>query len=476
VTEGLERVLRVAAPVLALTTVALALRWGAPSPLRAAIVKGSPPANAGTGLAWQVLAIDESHGAREPVVGMPMRAVARQGTEERDWSGTTNRDGVAEMSLGLARPEGMHLEVYAGGDLLASGEVAIPGALVRRGPGSPWARPARRDGPILLDVAVLGQRAASGFPASIWVRATDEATRHAAAGVTIEPEKSGSFVPASPTATTDARGWAEVVATPWGHAVSMFFHARAADGRTGDWAGALIVSPGAPEVRVPARVVADEAPVVEVVTHTTRPTAYIEVVDAQGRAWAGSLAYPSEESAASRVVATLPRLAPGLYWAIADDSPAGASELAPGTAVRPFFVAASDDAALAFGRDAAECAPPSDIRATGRALSVCLALAPAPPAPRWVALEGFSERYKKESAKRSKGVAFALVAIVSGAILEALLLVRAAMRARARLRVLENAEEGAEANFVTRGWVAVMVVLVAMLGFAMLAAFVARMR
>jgi hypothetical protein len=328
----------------------------------------------------------------------------------------------------------------------------------------------------LLDVAVLGQRAASGFAASIWVHATDETTRHAVAGVTIEPEKSGSFVPASLTATTDGRGWAEVVATPWGHAVSMFFHARATDGRTGDWAGALMISPGAPEVRVPARVGPDEAPAVQVVTHTTRPTAYVEVVDGHGRAWADSLAYPADESAASTVVATLPELAPGLYWAIAGDSPGGASELAPGTAVRPFFVAASDEAALAFGKDAAECAPPSDLRGAGRALSVCLALAPPPPAPRWVALEGFSERHKKEAAKRSKGVTISLVAIVSGAILEALLLVRAATRSRARLRALENAEEGAEADIVTRGWVAVMVVLVAMLGFAMLATFVARMQ
>jgi hypothetical protein len=458
-----------------LATVALALRWGAASPLRAAIVKGAPAASAGVGLAWQVLAIDESHGTREPVAGFAMRAIARQGGEERGWSGSTNRDGVAEMSLGFSRPYGMHLDVYAGPDLLASGDVAVPGTIVRRGPGSPWARSARRDGPILLDVAVLGQRAASGFPATIWVRATDEATRAAAAGVTIESEKSGSFVPASPTATTDGRGWAEVVATPWGHAVSMYLHARAADGRTGEWAGALIISPGAPEVRVPARVAPDEAPVVQVVTHTTRSTAYIEVDDAQGRAWAGSLSYPPEESAAQRVVATLPKLAPGLYWAIADDNPSGASELAPGAAVRPFFVAASDEAALAFGRDTSECTPPGDIRAAGRALSVCLALAPAPLTPRWVALEGFSERHKRESAKQSKGVAIALVAIVSGAILEALLLVRAATRSRARLRAVENAE-GAEADIVARGWGALMVVLVAMMGFALLAAFVARMK
>jgi hypothetical protein len=210
-------------------------------------------------------------------------------------------------------------------------------------------------------------------------------------------------------------------------------------------------------------------------TLATRSTAYIEVDDANGRAWAGSLPFATDRGA-PRAVATLPRLAPGLYWAIADDDAAGASELAPGAAVRPFFVAASDEAALAFGRDAAECAPPRDIRETRRVMSVCLALAPAPLTPRWVALEGFSERHAKDAAKRAQGVAIALVAIISGAILEALLLVRAATRSRARLRALEDAEGRGEADIVARGWVAVMVVLVAMLGFAMLAAFVARMR
>ncbi len=488
-TERIERGLRVGAPVAALATVALALRWGASSPTRSAIVTGAPASSAGTGLAWQVLVVDNSAYTPMPLPGCPVRAVARQrgdGTpasprggphsEERTWSGITNEDGVAEMTLGFSRPEGMHLEVSSGPVLLASGDVTVPAALLRAAPETPWARFARREGAVSLDVAVLGQRAASGFPTTLWVHAMDAAARAPLAGVTVEPETDSSFVPRELGATTDARGWAKLVATPWGHAVSMILHAHAPDGRKGDWAGALYVSPGAAKITMPDRVSPDETPVVEVVTQTTRPIAYLEVDDAHGRAWGAAVPFVARGGAAPRAVAKTPRLAPGLYWAVATDDPGAAAQLGPGTSVRPFFVAADDEAALAFGTDSAECAAPGDLREAERAVSVCLALASAPQTPRWVALEGRSQQERRDAVKRSFGLAVALVAIVAAAVLEALLIVRAVRRARARLRAAARAEGNEAAPIVAKGGVAMLAVSVAMLGFALLAAFVARMR
>jgi hypothetical protein len=73
-------------------------------------------------------------------------------------------------------------------------------------------------------------------------------------------------------------------------------------------------------------------------------------------------------------------------------------------------------------------------------------------------------------------MAMALVAIVAAAVLEALLIARAAVRARARLQVAADAEEGVTAPIVEEKSVALLGVLLALLGFALLAAFVARMR
>jgi hypothetical protein len=475
VTERVERVLRVATPIAALATVALALRFGAPSPTRSAIVTAAPASSADTGLAWQVLVVDENHSTREPLALAPVRAVAREGDEERVWSGATNEDGIAEMGLGFRRPEGMHLEITSGSLLLASGDVTVPAALPRARPETPWARFARREGAVFLEVAVLGQRAASGFPATVWVRASDAATRAPLAGLTIEPEGDSSFVPRDLRSTTDARGWAKIVATPWGHAVSMILHAHGPDGRKGDWAGALYVSPGAAELTVPDRVGPDEAPVIEVVTQTTRPTAYVEVDDRHGRAWGGAAPFVARQGAAPRAIARPSKLAPGLYWAIAADDPGGASQLGPGTSVRPFFVAASDEAALAFGTESETCLAPGGVHDVGRVVSVCLALASASPTPRWIALEGISRHATQDAARRSLGLAIALIAILVAAALEAVLIARAAVRARAHLRAAAEAEHS-DAPVVERGVGALVAVLVAMLGFALFAAFVARMR
>jgi hypothetical protein len=254
----------------------------------------------------------------------------------------------------------------------------------------------------------------------------------------------------------------------------MVLHGRAPDGRHGDWVGEVPISPGAADIQLPDRIAPDEAPVIEVVTQTTRPTAYVEVDDDQGRAWGGFAPFAAGPMGAPRAVLHVPRLAPGLYWAIAADSPEGAAKLETGTSVRPFFVAASDEAALRYGTGAGGCVPARDD--APQALSVCLALAPARRTPRWVALEGLSHHASEDATRRSFGLAMALVAIVVAAVLEALLIARAAMRARGRLQAAANEEEGVTAPIVDERGIALVAMLAALLGFALLAAFVARMR
>jgi hypothetical protein len=490
-TSRVERALLVATPMVAMATVALGLRIGAGSAVRAAVVYGAPLSSAGTGLAWQVVAFDEDGGLREPAPRFELEVIAREDGREVRWHGATSEDGAAEMRLPFASPA-VHLEVRAGPVLLAIGDAVVPAALPRDAPGSAWASFARREGDVMLDVAVLGQRVPTGVPASLWVRATDGVTRAPLAGVIVEAERDSSFEPSTTHVTTDARGWAHLVATPVGHAVGVVLHAKAASGRRGEWAGGLYVSPGAAELALAERVAPGEEPVFDVVVPTLRTTAYLEVDDAHGRAWAAAMPVTARTGELPRATVHAPPLAPGLYWAVEAGDPTGASRLGPGSVARPFFVASSDEAALAFGTDAAVCAAPADARDTARVMSLCLALAGATPVPRWTALEGFTMQHARDAAKRTRGLAIGLGAIGLAVILEALLLLKAAVSSRARLReaAADAADEGEAGDagdegeardtregvsrLVGKGWTVGIALLVALMGFALMAAFLAR--
>jgi hypothetical protein len=475
-----ERLLVVLAPAAAVAAVALGLRIGAGSAVRAAVVYGTPASGAGTGLAWQVVAFDEDHGIREPAPGLGLDVIAQSGWHEARWHGVTGEDGAAEMLLppldpaSPTAPPDLHLEVRAGGVLLAAGDAATPSALARIAPASSWARFSRREGAVVLDVAVLGQRVATGFPASLWVRATDASSHAALAGVDVEAERDSSFQPAASHVTTDARGWAHVVAMPVGHAVGVVLHAKASDGRTGEWAGGLYVSPGAPQLLVDERVPPGQDVGIDLVVPTVRTTAYVEVDDARGRAWAAVVPVRGPAGEMPRATILAPPLAPGLYWAVAAGDPAGASELGPGTIARPFFVAADDDAALAMGTDPSTCAPPGDPRDAPRVRAVCLALAAATPVPRWTALDGLVMQHARDAQKRAHGLTIGLAAIFVAVLLETVLLLRAAASSRARLRAAAQEEGAPQAQLVGRAGTVALALLVALLGFALLAAFLAR--
>jgi hypothetical protein len=472
----MQRWLLVATPTAALATVALGLRLGAGSAVRAAVVYAAPRSVAGTGLAWQVVTFEEDRGGRQPIALPDVVVVGRVGTSESRWHGATNEDGAAEVLLQLPSEDGVHLDVLAGGATLASGEARATPTLPRVAAGSAWTRFAHREGPIALDVVVLGQRVPSAFPAVIWARATDSVSHAPLSGVTIEPEPDASFVPSTGATRTDTRGWAEVVATPVGHAVTMTLQARAPDGRRGVWIGGLFISPGAARLAARARFAPEEEPLVEVVVPTVREAEYVEIDDPRGRVWATIAKLDVDARGMPRGSIRVPRLAPGLYWAVSSSDPGGAAALGPGTSVRPFTVASTDELALGFGPDASECAPPLDPRDAPRVLSICLALAAATPVPRWTALEGFSAKHAGDEQRRSRGARLALAAIAFAAVLETLLVLRASAQARARLRTAAEGEGVAAKTFLGRAWTVAVAVLVGALGFLLLAAFVARLR
>jgi hypothetical protein len=457
-----ERLLLVLTPAVAMAAVAVGLRLGGRGDLRAAVVRAAPTAAGGAGPAWQILVFDEERGAREPASGLALDVLARAGDASATWHGVTNADGVAEALLALPGADGVSLEVRSGGAVLARGNVEPPPIEKRTAGDAGWLRFARREGPIALDVALVGARAAPGFPADLQVRATDAASHAplASSVVSIENDSSLQLAPGA-SGTTDARGWVHLVAIPVGLAVTVTLHARAPDGRAGEWIGGLYMSPGAPSVTVEPRVEPDAPLRLGVTMPTARSAAYVEIDDARGRAWAATLALTAGPDGTTHADVEAPGLAPGLYWAVASADPSSNASLSAGTIARPFFVASTDEAALAFGTEREACAPPRDVRETRRALGPCLALSAVVPAARWTAIDGFVAQRALDRDARSKGLAVALGALAVAIALEALLLLRAAAGGGAR-------------GGNRRARTVALAVLVGLLGFALLAAFIVR--
>lgn len=467
--SAIERLLLVLTPAIALTAVGVGLHIGGRGAVRAAVVRGAPPSAAGTGLAWQVVVFDEDQGARETAAGVPLEVIARAaGTPDATWRGVTNDDGVAEVSIAGHDARTLSLEVRSGDRILAQGDATEPPKAGAPTPVGGWMRFAHREGAIALDVALLGARAAPGFPSELWVRATDAVTHAPVAGasVALDPADSDGVevdagaqpADAQPRAgRTDSRGWTHLAVTPIGLAVTAALSARGIGAKTGVWVGGLFMSPGAPRIDVATRIDPHTPVALRVAMPIVRALAYVEIDDAKGRAWAASPHLAAGADGTSHTELDAPALAPGLYWAVAAADPTGAATLEAGSSARPFFVAPDDEAALASGTDRDVCAAPRDPRETSSAVAACLALAPIAPggsAARWTALDGFALQRQLDREARERGLAVSLGALAVAIALEAVLLLRAAVGGRART--------------------VAVAVLVGLLGFALLAAFIVR--
>jgi hypothetical protein len=260
-----------------------------------------------------------------------------------------------------------------------------------------------------------------------------------------------------------------VTVTAVGLTLSLQVRAQAPDGRWGTWSGGLLASPGAPELSARLRWPAGEAANLALRTPSARTIEYVEVDDATGRVWAQpvDLAIAADGTASAKVA--LPALPRGLYWIFAAGDPEGASDLGAAAAARPFVVAESDRDAMALLPDG-DCAAGGDD--TGAALGGCLASAGAAPVRRRLALDGFVAKSSRRAAKRARGVAISVGAILVTMVLEAALVLRAARRTQLGLSTrLPESRGTLQISTAAAGAVAVSVVL---LGLALLAALLLR--
>lgn len=506
-------ILKVGAPLVAILTLMIGLRIGAGEAVRAAVVFGAPVGhaapNGSTRLVWQLLTFLDDRGVKETIPMKGIEVVARSKGHEARWTGASNADGIAEVSLemeGLAFGDPLDLEVRIEGEKqpLAAGPA-------KWGPPQPerstsatnaaTARPTVRNGIVGLDVVVEGGRLIAGFPTSVWVRATTPAGM-APTSLVLEADPEPGLLAGREKATPCASGWTEFPMTAQAHVTGSAFVARrvaagapaadASDGGAGDggasdagadasatdggasgasakhpagrWFGALPVAAGAFFISTPSAIEANKPQTVVLIAPNPRDVVYAELDDTRGRVAAAALPVATEAGDPTpRARFALPPLAPGLYWLVVSGEPRGAEHMA-GAAVSK---------AIVVGDGAAGLAPDSAVNVHDACvLGPWLAQRQATGFPRWVALDGLPARSADNRSRHTLGLLIGVLSLLAAGILETLLLIAASREARVALQLAELDEDDPSAQKVTAhppGGGVVMAVLVAVLGLALLA-------
>ena len=315
--------------------------------VRAAVVFGAPlghPApNGSTRLAWQLLTFLDDRGVKETIPMKGIEVVARSKGHEARWKGSSNADGIAEVSLemeGLAFGDPLDLEVRLEAE---AREAARGGA---RDVGAPreeratsatnaaTVRPTVRNGIVGLDVVIEGGRLIAGFPTPVWVRTTPPAGM-APNSLVLEAEPEPGLLAAREKATPCDSGWTEFPMTAQAHVAGTAFVARrtgTGTGRTpmrertrgrsrtqgarmparartqrsadagagapkhpvGRWFGAMPVAAGAFFISMPRTIEERKPSTVVLIAPNPRDVVYAELVDTRGRVAAAALPVATE--------------------------------------------------------------------------------------------------------------------------------------------------------------------------------------
>lgn len=446
----MRRLLLIAAPLVAVLTLMLGLRIGAGEAVRSAAIFAAPPTQGRVSL--QILTYYEERGVRETVAMTGLTLVARSngGKKEARWRGVSNEDGIAEANLVFDHDpvttdgdvKDIDVELRADGEKepLAAGRISFTTTAWGRSESSrAAARPAKRVGPIPIDVLVEGERLVPGFESSIWIHAPG------ASAVDIDPEP-GLEVQKTHLVPCDAGGWMELVVTARAHVVGLAIKAGASE-----WYGPLPVAPGAFFVGMPRSVPEGKSIDVVLVAPNPRTVVYAEVDDTNGRVWAAALPVALDPGdSIPRAKVSLPPLSKGLHWLVVSGEPRGAEKLAGAAVAKPFEVG--------HPRDACAAGP-------------WLAERPAEGFPRTLALDGMTVRGATNARRRRIGLLIGFVALAAAAILDSILMIAMAREARA-ITLLADLAEGEEPKALTAeppGGSILVGVCVAVLGFALLA-------
>lgn len=469
-TNALRRhrsLLLVLTPLVSIGTLMLGVYVGASAPVRAASVFTAPPGmpprqGAPAPFAWQIFTYLEDRGVRETIPIRGLTVIARRGDEESRWAGDSNADGVAEATLALTAPspgDVIEVEVLVQDEPfpLARGSVVLEdeprwARTSEEVHETAAARPSKREGPIALDVWVEGARLVVGFETPVWVRVRTP-SEVTAADVSVRASPEAGLRVTREELTVGCDGWAELRAVAEGHVAGVTLDARSPPTATGVWFGALPVAPGAFFVDAPRFIPEGEPTTALVVAPNPRRVVYAEIDDERGRVFAAALEVGvSSDDPVPRAKFTFPELAPGLHWLVVSGEPRGAERLAGAAIAKPFLVGKASNV----------------IPDTPCSIGPWLAQRPAEGFPRKLGIDGMATRGASNRANHRLGLFVGLLALAAGAAIEILLLVDVARESRAKLRAADHVE-GNERASAPIGGNLLLAILVAILGFALLA-------
>ena len=453
-----------ATPALSFGTLAVALGLGANGETLAALVYGAPPGSSRAGLAWQVDVMFEDRGVREVKPNLPIAVHAEWKGHARDWRGITTAEGAAEVPFdfsGIASGDDIDLTISTDDHqkkTLARGSARVPESIAGRGNVTRAMLTAfHHEGEIDLDVAILGGALASEFSSELWVRARDhqlhprlddhrDPNAIAGAHVQLLLPIDGLSV-ATNDAVTDENGWAKLDVTAKTLAAEATIQLKY-KGISSSWTGALPIVLGATRALVTQDDTGNlHASVVRPLV--TRSAAYIEVDDDVGRIFGATVPLATSQNDFASAQIDLPKLAPGNYWIVAGSGPRAAETMSPGTFAIPFHIGKNSVGANAAGGQLAT----EHARGFARSL----------------VLDGFLEARSITAQRRHGSMSIALIALALGAIVETILLLRAA-------RIGSRTTDGthaSSASWITKtpGTIAIGIGL-SLLGFALFAAFI----
>ncbi|HEX7667284.1 MAG TPA: hypothetical protein VF407_22285 [Polyangiaceae bacterium] len=431
-------------PALSFATLAVGLHVGASGETVAAVVEGAPPSGENMRLAWQVKVYRADRGVREVVPNEALTVTLDHSGHTSSLAITTTPDGVAEMVAPLPGVRGgddvvLSISRARDGLVLAQGHTTVP-AFAKRGSESKGFLPYfARDGAIVLDVATEGGALPGALPGIVSIRAKD-ASGQPVVGATLTFE-ANDFGIEKPE-TTRVGGWANVSALALLNG-ELKITATKGDLK-GTWSGAIPVKLGAIRAAImPEPSNPDHKMLTLVRATTSAAQAYVEIDDAHGRAWAATpLLEPAPNGGSIGAQISLPQdLATDRVWVVAGTLPDSAETLAAGTSA---WMQIDDPS------------PSSEVLGAR-------SIVKAGTFGRTVVLDGFALASARASERKKKGLTIAIGALVAGAIVEAIAILRGASKGSA-----------VKATWITGKMGTIVIgVGLAIVGFFMLAAFVA---
>jgi hypothetical protein len=467
VNKTVRTVIMVTAPLASLMTLAVGLRIGAEAGVHAVAVTATPRSPAVSRGYLRLTGYYDETGVKETVALSDLTVTVRVRESEQVIATATNADGIVDVPVELPGDikddEGIAIRVMRKSEPFPLVDGRITASVFAPERGEPLGyralRPTKQTGDIVVDLSIPDGRVASETSTRAFVRMRAGGAVPPSLKVELAPEggMDGSLV-----RICEAQGVAELalVATfPITGIGVVVTSGEGSEKKKGEWFGAVPVAMGAPRVKLPASEPANTPFKVEITASNARAGVYVMVDDARGRAFADYKPLRVSTNGAEAAMVDVPPLPEGLYFFTTSGDPKAIDALDSSAVARPFLVR----------------------KELPDVCSLLDSLAPAAaPIKRTPVLDGLYVRRQGDRQKKRRGLFLGILSLTVAALLEIVLLLSAAKDARADLaahmsEVLDEDEargidaDERRASSVPRMAVAI---LIAMLGFALIGAFV----